>query len=96
ANKAGVSNLLDILSGVTGKSIVQLEAEFSGQMYGQLKGVLAEAVSCMLSELQHRYYSLRKDEAFLQKVISDGAAKARARAQETLAKVYQVVGFVAP
>lgn len=36
-NKAGVSNLLDILAGVTGKSIAQLEAEFEGQMYGHLK-----------------------------------------------------------
>ncbi|MCP1064916.1 tryptophan--tRNA ligase [Serratia symbiotica] len=96
ANKAGVSNLLDILSGVAGKSIVQLEAEFAGQMYGQLKDVVAEAVSGMLSELQQRYYSLRKDEAYLQQVMCDGAAKARARAQETLAKVYQAVGFVAP
>ncbi|MCX2957698.1 MAG: tryptophan--tRNA ligase, partial [Serratia symbiotica] len=82
--------------GVTGKSIVQLEAEFAGQMYGQLKGVVAEAVSGMLSELQQRYYSLRKDEAYLQQAMCDGAAKARARAQETLAKVYQAVGFVAP
>lgn len=95
-NKAGVSNLLDILSGVTGKSIVQLEAEFAGQMYGQLKGVVAEAVSGMLSELQQRYYSLRKDEAYLQQVMCEGAAKARVRAQETLAKVYQAVGFIAP
>jgi tryptophanyl-tRNA synthetase len=96
AKKAGVSNLLDILSGLTGKSIVQLEAEFAGQMYGQLKGVVAEAVSGMLSELQQRYYSLRKDEAYLQLVMCEGAAKARARAQETLAKVYQAVGFIKP
>lgn len=95
-NKAGVSNLLDILSGITGKSIVHLEAEFSGQMYGQLKNVVAEAVSGMLSKLQQRYYSLRKDEAYLQHVMCDGAAKARVRARETLEKVYQAVGFVVP
>ncbi|MGQ8776770.1 tryptophan--tRNA ligase [Serratia sp. NA_112.1] len=94
ANKAGVSNLLDILSGVTGKSIPQLEAEFEGQMYGHLKGAVAEAVSGMLSELQERYHRFRNDEALLQQVMRDGAAKARARAQETLAKVYQAVGFV--
>ena len=35
------------------------------------------------------------NEALLQQVMRDGAQKARARAQETLSKVYQAVGFVA-
>ncbi|GGC17514.1 tryptophan--tRNA ligase [Dickeya fangzhongdai] len=94
-NKAGVSNLLDILSGVTGKSIAELEQEFDGQMYGHLKGAVADAVSGMLIELQERYHRFRDDEAFLQQVMRDGAQKASARAQETLRKVYDVVGFVA-
>ncbi|GAB7214227.1 tryptophan--tRNA ligase [Dickeya oryzae] len=94
-NKAGVSNLLDILSGVTGKTIPDLEKEFEGQMYGHLKGAVADAVSGMLSELQARYHRFRDDEAFLQQVMRDGAQKASARAQETLRKAYEVVGFVA-
>ncbi|MBP2845101.1 tryptophan--tRNA ligase [Dickeya oryzae] len=94
-NKAGVSNLLDILSGVTGKAIPDLEKEFEGQMYGHLKGAVADAVSGMLSELQARYHRFRGDEAFLQQVMRDGAQKASARAQDTLRKAYDVVGFVA-
>ncbi|HBV38886.1 MAG TPA: tryptophan--tRNA ligase [Erwinia sp.] len=94
-NKAGVSNLLDILSGVTGTSIPELEKQFEGQMYGHLKGAVAEAVSAMLSELQERYHRYRDDEAFLEQVMRDGAVKARAQAQETLKKVYEAVGFVA-
>ncbi|CNC74286.1 tryptophan--tRNA ligase [Yersinia pseudotuberculosis] len=93
--KAGVSNLLDILSGVTGQSIPELEAQFTGQMYGHLKGAVADAVSGMLSELQERYRTYREDEALLQDVMREGAAKARARAQATLAKVYEAIGFVA-
>jgi tryptophanyl-tRNA synthetase len=94
-NKAGVSNLLDILSGVTGKSIPELEQEFEGKMYGHLKGAVADAVSGMLTELQERYNRFRNDEAFLQQVMRDGAQKARARAQETVKKVYEAIGFVA-
>ncbi|WP_392432893.1 tryptophan--tRNA ligase [Edwardsiella piscicida] len=94
-NKAGVSNLLDILSGVTGKRIEDLEAEFEGKMYGHLKGAVADAVSGMLSELQARYHRFRNDEAYLQEVMRDGAAKARARAAQTLDKVYDAIGFVA-
>lgn len=93
--KAGISNLLDILSGVTGKSIPELEQEFTGQMYGHLKGAVADAVAGMLSELQERYRRFRNDEALLNQVMRDGAAKARAHAQETLKKVYEAVGFVA-
>ncbi|PYG47903.1 tryptophanyl-tRNA synthetase [Pantoea sp. AG1095] len=93
--KAGVSNLLDILAGVTGKTIAQLEQEFEGKMYGHLKGEVAEAVSGMLTELQERYHRFRSDEELLNQVMRDGAAKARAHAQETLKKVYEAVGFVA-
>lgn len=94
-NKAGVSNLLDILSGVTGKTIPELEQEFEGKMYGHLKRAVADAVSGMLTELQERYNRFRNDEAFLQQVMRDGAQKARARAQETVKKVYDAIGFVA-
>ncbi len=92
--KPGVSNLLDILSGVTGKSIPELEAEFSGQMYGHLKGAVADAVSGMLTDLQARYHHFRNDEALLQQIMREGAEKARARAQHTLKKAYEAVGFV--
>jgi tryptophanyl-tRNA synthetase len=93
--KAGVSNLLDILSGVTGKTIAELEQEFEGKMYGHLKGAVADAVSGMLTDLQERYHRFRNDEELLNQVMRDGAAKARAHAQETLKKVYEAVGFVA-
>ncbi|MDH2998536.1 tryptophan--tRNA ligase [Pasteurellaceae bacterium LFhippo2] len=93
-NKAGVSNLLDILSAVTGKSIPELEAEFEGKMYGHLKTEVAERVSELLTDLQERYNHFRQDEALLEKIYREGAEKARARAKATLAEVYKVVGFV--
>jgi tryptophanyl-tRNA synthetase len=94
-NKAGVSNMLDILAGVTGKSIPELEQQFEGKMYGHLKGDVAEAVSGMLTELQERFHRFRNDEAYLQQVMKDGSEKARAHASATLKKVYEVIGFVA-
>ena len=93
-NKAGVSNLLDILSAVTGKTIAELEAEFEGKMYGHLKTEVAERVSGLLTELQERYHRYRQDEALLEKIFREGAEKARMRAQKTLAEVYKSVGFV--
>lgn len=95
-NKAGVSNLLDILSGVTGKSIAELESEFEGKMYGHLKGAVADAVSEMLTELQERFHHFRNDEALLKRIAAEGAEKARRHAKATLDKVYEAVGFVLP
>lgn len=95
AAKPGVANLLDILSGVTGKTISELEQHFEGKMYGHLKGEVADAVSGMLTDVQERYQRYRNDEAFLQQVMKDGALKARAHASETLKKVYDAIGFVA-
>ncbi|HGM9852821.1 TPA: tryptophan--tRNA ligase [Proteus mirabilis] len=94
-NKAGVSNLLDILAGVTGKTVPELEAEFEGKMYGHLKGAVAEAVSDMLTNIQERFNTFRNDEALLNKIMKEGADKAKARAQTTLDKVYEAIGFIA-
>ncbi|OAT29911.1 tryptophan--tRNA ligase [Proteus myxofaciens] len=93
-NKAGVSNLLDILAGVTGKTIPELEAEFEGKMYGHLKGTVADAISDMLTNIQERFNTFRNDEALLNKIMKEGADKARARAQATLDKVYDAIGFI--
>ncbi|MBC9131661.1 tryptophan--tRNA ligase [Frischella sp. Ac48] len=93
-NKAGVSNLLDILTGITGISIAELEQQFAGKMYGHLKTEVAAQVSGMLAQLQERYYHYRNNEDLLLDIMHDGAKKATTRAQATLAKVYDAIGFI--
>lgn len=93
-NKAGVSNLLGILSAISGKSVEALEGEFEGRMYGHLKGDVAEAVVGFLEPLQARYKELREDRSTLDAIMKAGAEDASARAAQTLKKVYEVLGFV--
>lgn len=93
-NKVGVSNLLDILTGVTGKPIAELEKEFEGKMYGHLKTEVATQVIDMLTTLQARYHEYRNDENYLFSIMREGAEKARSKAEPTLKKVYNVIGFV--
>ncbi|KDM90594.1 tryptophan--tRNA ligase [Photobacterium galatheae] len=93
-NKPGVSNLMGIMSGVTGKSFADIEAEYTGKMYGHLKKDTAEAVVAMLEPLQARYKAYREDRAFLDQVMKTGAEKASAQAAQVLKKVYEAVGFV--
>lgn len=64
-------------------------------MYGHLKGAVAEAVSDMLTNIQERFNTFRNDEALLNKIMKEGADKAKARAQTTLDKVYEAIGFIA-
>ena len=93
-NKPGVSNLLSLMSGVTGKSIAGLEAEFEGKMYGHLKTATGEAVVEMLEPLQARYREFREDTTFLHQVRREGAEKAQARAEVTIKKVYEKIGLL--
>ena len=92
--KPGVSNLLTLLSLSTGKSIKALEPEYTDKMYGHLKGDVADAVVALLEPIQARYAEIRADRAYLDDVMRQGAEKASARAAETLAKVYNSVGFI--
>ncbi|WP_409422058.1 tryptophan--tRNA ligase [Pseudaeromonas sp. ZJS20] len=93
-NKPGVSNLLTLMHGATGQSIVELERHFEGKMYGHLKSETAEAVLAMLTPVQARFTALRQDEAHLLGILHQGAEKARERAEKTLKAVYDVIGFV--
>ena len=92
--KPGVSNLLTLLSLATGKSVKDLEPEYTDKMYGHLKGDVADAVVSLLEPIQTRYAEIRADRAYLDDVMRQGAEKASARAAETLAKVYKAVGFI--
>lgn len=93
-NKPGVSNLLSLMSGVSGKSIAGLEAEFEGKMYGHLKVATGEAVVEMIEPLQARYREFREDTTFLNQVMKEGAEKAQARAEVTVKKVYEKIGLL--
>ncbi|UDG79226.1 Tryptophan--tRNA ligase [Candidatus Ecksteinia adelgidicola] len=93
-NKAGISNLLNILSGLTDISIQNLEIEFYGKKYSHLKNIVADSISTTIQDLQKRFYAFRKEEAYLKKIIKEGANKARIRAKKTLTKVYQAIGFI--
>jgi tryptophanyl-tRNA synthetase len=95
-NKPGVANLLSIYSGVTGKTVAALEAEYEGKMYGHLKTDVADAVIALLEPVQQQFKALRQDQSTLNQVMRAGAENARQRAALTLEKVNQAVGFVTP
>ena len=94
-NKPGVTNLMTILSALTGQSLEQIEHDFAGRGYGDLKKAVAAAVLDVAIPFQNRVNELLDDPAELDALLARGAAKAREVAAPTLATVYERVGFLA-
>ncbi len=92
--KPGVSNLVEILSVATGRTIPEVEADYAGKGYGDLKGDVAEAVVELFRPVQERYAELRADEGELRRLLAVGAEKARAASAPTLERMYERMGFV--
>ncbi len=92
--KPGVSNLIEIMSVATGLAIPEIEADYDGQGYGPFKEDVAEAVVELLAPIQERYGELRANDAELRRLLGLGAEKAAAESAPTLARMYDVMGFV--
>ena len=92
-NKPGVSNLLNIISALSGESIDSICAELNGQGYGALKNRAADCTVAALEPLQAEYKRLISDKDYLIKMLNDNAQKAAYLASRTLRKVQKKIGF---
>jgi tryptophanyl-tRNA synthetase len=92
--KPGISNLLSIYSALSGREIADLEKEYAGRGYGDLKKDLAELVVEFAEPVASRTQELLDDVAELDRVLAAGAEQARSVASVTLADVYDKVGFL--
>ncbi|TFD25246.1 MULTISPECIES: tryptophan--tRNA ligase [Cryobacterium] len=95
-NKPGVANLLTIYSVLAGESIESIENEYAGRGYGDLKKGLVEVVLGTFDPIRQRVAELLDDPAELDRVLASNAARASDVANETLATVYDRVGFLPP
>jgi tryptophanyl-tRNA synthetase len=94
--KPGISNLIELLTVVTGESIKDVESRYDGSGYGQFKQDVGDAIVTVLEPIQARYEELRSDPAELQRLLDLGADKARASSASTLALMYERMGFAKP
>jgi tryptophanyl-tRNA synthetase len=92
-DKAGITNLIEILAVIRDVSPEEVEREFDGSGYGDFKSAVADAVVGYLAPIRERYAELRGDEDGLEAILVSGAEKARAIASETLADVRDAMGI---
>jgi len=90
--KEGISNLIEILAVVRAVDPAAIEAEFEGSGYGDFKRAVADEVVAYLAPVRERYAELRADEDELEAILANGAEKARALAEPTLAEVRKAMG----
>ena len=96
-DKAGITNLIDILAAVRAVDQDQIEKEYaSAEGYAAFKQAVGEAVAEHLGPVRERYAEIRLDTAALEETLSKGADKARAIASETLALVRERMGVGPP
>jgi tryptophanyl-tRNA synthetase len=93
-NKPGITNLLRIYSGLAGETVAALESRYAGAGYGQFKKDLAEVVVGALAPIRERTEKMLADEAALDRLLAQGAARAGALARPTMAAVSDRVGFL--
>ncbi len=92
--KAGVNNLLSIMSAVTGRKIDDIVKDYSGKGYGDFKSDVADAVVECVKPIRAEYDKIIADKKYLTDICEKGAETAYKIARRTLTKVYKKVGFV--
>ncbi len=85
-NKPGVSNLLNIYSALSGKSVDDIASDFAGCGYGDFKKELVEITKEALVPIKQNFNEIRETEE-LRQILRDGAERANTIAEKTMKRV---------
>ena len=91
-----VQNLLTLMELTSAPEIVQQYRDAYADCsirYGDLKKQLAEDILKVTTPIRERYNDIRNDDAFIGRVVRQGAERARERASKTLAEVREIMGI---
>jgi tryptophanyl-tRNA synthetase len=87
-------NLLNIYAALADQDRDTVIAQFAGQQFSAFKNVLADLTVEKLSPINAEMRRLVADPAEIDRVLKDGANKARAIATPILDEVKKTVGFI--
>ena len=91
-----VQNLLTLMELTSAPEIVQSYRDAYADCsirYGDLKKQLAEDILKVTTPIRERYHDIRNDDAYISRVVREGAERARERASKTLSEVREVMGI---
>lgn len=91
-----VQNLLTLMELTSAPEIVQSYRDAYADCsirYGDMKKQLAEDILKVTTPIRERYHDIRNDDAYISRVVREGAERARERAAKTLSEVREVMGI---
>ncbi len=94
AGRPEAANLIGIYAAMSGETQDAILSRFGGEGFGKFKPALGELLIESLAPINARFIELRQDQAALDAILRQGAAKARALAVPTLDKTYAALGLV--
>ncbi|MDE5749452.1 MAG: tryptophan--tRNA ligase, partial [Duncaniella sp.] len=92
-----VENLFTLMALTSGPEVVQQYRDAYADCsirYGDLKKQLAEDILKVTTPIRERYLDIRSDDAYLARVVRQGAERARERASRTLEEVRKAMGII--
>ena len=87
-------NLMEIFAALTDRSIADVQQEYGGQQFSAFKRALTEVAVENLGPMGLEMQRLMADPGHVDKVLADGAKRAREIAEPILDDVYRIVGFL--
>ena len=93
AGRPEAANLIGVYAALAGETRAEALGRFAGQGFGRLKPELADLAVAVLSPITDRMRRLMADPAEVDRVLRDGADRARAVAAPVLDEVKRVVGY---
>ena len=95
AERPEALNLVSLLAALDDRSPQAVLDEHGGEGFGSFKPRLADRLIATLSPIRERLLALKGDEAAIDRLLENGAERARSLAAPTLAAAYQATGLQA-
>jgi tryptophanyl-tRNA synthetase len=89
------ASLLSIYAALADQPRAEVEARFAESAFSAFKGELADLVVAKLAPITAEMRRLMDDPAEIERILRDGAERADAIATDNLARIYDMVGFLA-
>ena len=92
--RAEADNLIGIYAALAGTDKASVLGEYGGASFSTFKDVLGELATAKLTPIGDEMRRLLADPVEIDRILSDGASRARAIADPILAKTKDIVGFI--
>jgi tryptophanyl-tRNA synthetase len=92
--RAEAANLVNIYAALSDQSIDQTLAEVGGKAFSEFKPMLADLAVTKIAPISSEMNRLMSDKAEIDRILANGAGRARAIAAPILKQTYEIIGIV--